>query len=228
MSCLPPEKTLAIDAGLFEPYDNETVRWYAETVRRYGYDHRGLGFRNRSSQDKRFEALLSLGELDGRSVLDVGCGFGDFLAFLDRRGIRARYTGLDVCAPMNERCRERFAGRDAQFDVADALVYEPRMSYDFVVASGIFGLDAPGARERIRPTLERLFAWCDIGMGVNFLSTRSPSPVEGRVYVDPCDALALGFELTPAARLDHNYLPNDFTLQLFKTPGWEGEKASTP
>ena len=211
MSCSPPE--------------NETVRWYAEKVRRYGYDHRGLGFRTRSSQEKRFEALLALGDLDGASVLDVGCGFGDLLAFLDERGVGARYTGLDVCAPMIDRCRERFAGRDATFAVGDVLDFDPGAPYDFVVASGIFGLDAPGARDRIGPTLERMFAWCRIGVSVNFLSTRSPAPVEGRVYVDPCEALAMGLALTPAARLDHNYLPNDFTLQLFKTPGWVGEKA---
>ena len=214
MSSLPPE--------------NETVRWYADKVRRYGYDHRGLGFRTRSAQEKRFEALLSLGELDGRSVLDVGCGFGDLLAFLDERGIRARYTGLDVCAPMIERCRDRFAGRDVHFAVADVLDYEPGHEYDFVVASGLFGLDAPGARERIRPTIARLFAWCSEAMAANFLSTKSAAPVEGRVYVDPCEALAMGLELTPAARLDHTYLPNDFTLQLFKTPRWEGEKARAP
>jgi SAM-dependent methyltransferase len=211
MSCSPPE--------------NETVRWYAEKVRRYGFDHRGLGFRTRSSQEKRFEALLALGELDGRSVLDVGCGFGDFLAFLEERGIRARYTGLDVCAPMIDRCRERFAGHDVEFATADVLDFEPGEQFDFVVASGIFGLDAPGARDRIRPTLARMFAWSRVSMATNFLSTRSPAPVAGRVYVDPCDALAMGFELTPAARIDHNYLPNDFTLQLFKTPGWAGEKA---
>jgi len=213
MSCSPP--------------DNETVRWYVDKVRRYGFDHRGLGFRTRSAQEKRFEALLSLGELDGRSVLDVGCGFGDFLAFLDKRGIRARYTGLDVCAPMIERCKAVYAGRrDAEFVVADVLDHEPARQYDFVFASGIFGLDAPGARDRIRPTIERLFAWSRVGMAVNFLSTRSPAPVEGRVYVDPCDALAMGLALTPAARLDHNYLPNDFTLQLYKSPAWDGEKAS--
>ncbi|HET9652143.1 MAG TPA: class I SAM-dependent methyltransferase [Usitatibacter sp.] len=212
MSCSPP--------------DNETVRWYADKVRRYGFDHRGLGFRTRSSQERRFEALCAVGELDGRTVLDVGCGFGDLLAFLERRGIRARYTGLDVCAPMIDRCRERFGGNDARFVVADVLDFMPDGQYDYVLASGIFGLDAPGARQRIRPTLERMFAWCRIGMAANFLSGRSPAPVEGRVYVDPGEALALGFALTPALRLDHNYLPNDFTLQLFRSPAWAAEKAS--
>ena len=214
MSCSPP--------------DNETVRWYADKVRRYGFDHRGLGFRTRSSQEKRFDALCALGGLDGRSVLDVGCGFGDFLAFLERRGVRPVYTGLDVCAPMIERCRQRFEGHGARFVVGDVLDFEPPQPYDYVVASGIFGLDAPGARDRIRPTLRRMFGWCRDGMAANFLSARSPAPAEGRVYVDPCEALAMGLELTPAVRLDHNYLPNDFTLQLFKTPAWEGEKARAP
>jgi len=29
-------------------------------------------------------------------------------------------------------------------------------------------------------------------------------------------------------RLDHTYLPNDFTVHLFKTPAWQGEKAKAP
>ena len=73
----------------------DAARWYADKVRTYGYDHRGLGFRNQSSQAKRFEAMLALGDLDGARILDVGCGFGDFLAYLSERGIETEYTGLE-------------------------------------------------------------------------------------------------------------------------------------
>jgi SAM-dependent methyltransferase len=205
----------------------DTARWYADKVRTYGFDHRGLGFGHKSSQTKRFEALLALGELDDARILDVGCGFGDFLAFLDERGIETAYTGLDICEPMVERCRERFERRTglraARFLSGDALQFEPDDTYDYVVASGLFGLDSVGARERIRPTLERLFAWARIGTGVNFLSTCSPRPAEERIYVDPCKALEAGLALTPAARIDHTYLPNDFTLFLYKTPAWRDD-----
>jgi SAM-dependent methyltransferase len=203
------------------PPDIDTGRWYADKVARHGYDHRGLGFRTRSSQEKRFEALLALGDLDGRTVLDVGCGFGDFLAYLQGRGIRARYTGMDICEPMIRRCHERFVGTEARFHVGDVLSWDPEEAPDFVVASGIFGLDTRGARSRIRPTLLRMFDWARVGMAANFLSQRSPEPVEARVYVDPADALEMAFALTPAVRLDHSYLPNDFTLYLDKTPAWE-------
>jgi hypothetical protein len=70
-------------------------------------------------------------------------------------------------------------------------------------------------------------AWSSMGCAANFLSTRAPVLADARVYVDPCDALEIAFALTPAVRLDHSYLPNDFTLYLFPAPPWEAEKAST-
>lgn len=203
------------------PPEIETRRWYAEKVARHGFDHRGLGFRTRTSQELRFGALLGLGDFHGCTLLDVGCGFGDFLAFLRDHGIEPRqYVGIDICEPMVRRCRERFEGSAARFEVADVLEWQPREAPDFVVASGIFGLDARGARARIRPTLRRMFAWARGGMAANFLSQRSLEPAEARVYVDPAEALEMAFALTPSVRLDHSYLPNDFTIFLDKTPGW--------
>ena len=210
MSALPPE---------------HTQRWYASKVSQYGYDHRGLGFRNRSSQEKRFEALMTLGDFEGQSVLDVGCGFGDFLTFLEQRGVSPVYSGIDVCEPMVERCRECFPLHCENFHRADVLDYQPAHTYDYVVASGLFGLDSPGARERIVPTLERMFSWCRKGVAVNFLSTRYDNPMEGRVYIDPAKALEAALALTPAVRLDHDYLPNDFTLHLLRVPGWHRGEA---
>ena len=203
------------------PPEIDTSRWYADKVARHGYDHRGLGFRTRSSQELRFDALLALGDFHGRSVLDVGCGFGDFLVHLRDHGIETRYTGIDLCEPMVRRCRERFQGSAAAFHVADVLEWEPDEAPDFVVASGIFGLDASGARERIRPTLRRMFGWARIGMAANFLSRHSLAPVPARVYVDPSEALEMAFALTPGVRLDHSYLPNDFTIHLDKIPAWQ-------
>ena len=210
-------------AGVSSLRLEETTRWYEDKVRKYGYDHRGLGFRNRSSQEKRFEALLALGDFQGRRILDVGCGFGDLLEFFMVRGIQPVYSGIDVCKPMIERCRERFQGDVAHFMCADVLTYEPEEQYDYVVASGLFGLDTEGARERIRPTLERLYGWSRIGTAVNFLSANYPKPVDGRIYVEPGKALEAGLVLTPAVRIDHSYLPNDFTLHLYKTPAWEAD-----
>ena len=208
MSSLPPE---------------QTARWYEDKVRRYGFDHRGLGFRNKSSQDKRFEALMELGDFDGARVLDVGCGFGDFLGYLRERGVEVAYTGIDICRPMIDRCRERFDDADAIFRVADVMDFAPTDEYDYVVASGLFGLDADSSRDRIRPALDRMFSWAQEGLAANFLSTRAPQQADGRIYVDPGKALEAALDLTPSAKLSHAYLPNDFTLYLYRKPAWQQE-----
>ena len=126
--------------------DAETTRWYEDKVRRFGYDHRGLGFRSRSSQERRFEALLGLGDFHGRTLLDVGCGFGDFLQFLEERGIRPSYTGLDICEPMIRRCRERFASAGAGERRLRKLAAQPMRLHEFMRSSvGAMRSRTPGA-----------------------------------------------------------------------------------
>jgi SAM-dependent methyltransferase len=156
----------------------------------------------------------------------VGCGFGDLLPWLRRRRMQpAEYTGLDLCRPMIEHCEEKFADEcasgAARFETVDAFDYRPRSRYDFVVASGIFGYAARGTRSRVRHTIERMFSWCREGLAVNFLSRHAPRRIRGRLYLDPCEQLAHALELTPAVRLDHTYMPNDFTLFLYRTPPWQ-------
>jgi len=203
--------------------DSETTRFYESHVRRFGYGYRALGFGRRSSQERRFGALAAVGSFHGASVLDVGCGFGDFLAWLRARGVQPRYTGLDLTASMIERCRRRFSDGDARFVVGDALTWQPDpgAQYDYVIASGIFGYHAKDTRARIQPTLERLFGIAGTGIAVNFLSGCAPTRSPGRLYVHPADVLQYALRLTPAVRLDHTYMPNDFTLCMYRTPAWE-------
>ena len=202
------------------PLDSQTTRFYESHVRRYGYTCRALGFGRRSSQEKRFAAIATLGSFHRKRILDVGCGFGDLLAWLRARDIEPDYTGLDICKPMIERCRARF-GRSAQFVIGDALTFVTDYTWDYIIASGIFGYNARDTRARLQPTLERLYDLSRIGLAVSFLSRRAASRSPNRFYVHPSDVLQFGLNLTPAVRLDHTYLPNDFTVCLYRTPPWE-------
>ena len=205
----------------------ETVRFYESRVRRYGYGYRALGFGRRSSQSRRFAAAVAIGDLHGKRVLDMGCGFGDLLAWLHERGVRPQYTGVDISAPMVERCQQRFAGRDdARFEIGDALTWLPERCerFDYVIASGIFGYASPDAQKRVRPTMERLFEMSRIGLSVNFLSRSAATRSAERLYVRPADVLDYALTLTPSVRLDHTYMPNDFTLSLYRTPAWTQEQ----
>ena len=77
-------------------------------------------------------------------------------------------------------------------------------------------------------SIARMLAWSRVGAAANFLSARSPAPAEGRVYVEPASVLEAALALTPAVRLDHGYLPNDFTIHLYKTPAWARPEGNSP
>jgi SAM-dependent methyltransferase len=203
--------------------DGPAIReWYGVQARTFGNDFRSLGFNQQASQSKRFAALCELGDFTGQRVLDVGCGLGHFIDYLQENDRVPDYTGVDITPEFIEQAKTRLAGRkNCRFEVADTLEFQPASSYDYVVASGIFGLHSEDAEQRIEPTLRRLFSWAQTGVAVNFLSSRAESHAEGRLYVDPARLLSLALNLTPAVRLNHSYLPNDFTLYLYRTPPWK-------
>ena len=95
-----------------------------------------------------------IGDVSGRTVLDVGCGDGELAVELSKRG--AKVTGIDVSARMIESARERAQqhGADVTLKVATAqdLPFAPH-AFDVVVAVTVlcFVEDAaPVLRETVR------------------------------------------------------------------------------
>lgn len=209
--------------------DVERLRdFYKERVRTHGLTHQGMGFNRRESQLRRFEVLASVGDLHGKRVLDVGAGLGDFLVYLWDRGIVPDYTGLDVCEHFVEACRERFrepGPGPATFVAGDILDFVASEPFDYVVSSGIFGYLTASAVARVAPTLSFLFSLCRRGAAVNFLSARAEQRAPDRLYLPARDLLDVAFELTPAVVLRHDYLPNDFTLLLYRERSWDTARA---
>ena len=86
----------------------ETINRYCERLKIFGYDPRTLGWGDREQQHYRFAQTLA-GPVDfkARTVLDIGCGFGDYRNFLQEVGISvAAYKGWDLNADLiNEASR---------------------------------------------------------------------------------------------------------------------------
>ena len=73
-----------------------TVEKYRKGYAEHGYSPKTLGW-DKGRQDIRFEVLLSFFECRGKSILDIGCGFGDLNRVLARKtGGAYSYTGVDL------------------------------------------------------------------------------------------------------------------------------------
>ena len=194
--------------------DRENVRLYTERVERYGADVKSVNWGSRESQRARFAVFADLLPLDGCSVLDVGCGAGDFLQWLEQSGIDVRYTGLDITPAMIDVCGERFPS--ATF-LAGSLTDPPAdlaPAYDIVVASGIFTYRPTDPLEYVFETVSRMFERSTVGAAFNALSAWTPVPDPEDTVIDPAEALAFCTTLTPWVALRHDYMPHDFTIAL--------------
>jgi len=172
-----------------------------------------LGWSTPWSQEVRFEALAAIGDLSGRTVLDVGCGRGDLCGWLRERYEGVMYRGVDLHAGMIDLARKAYP--DAEFTVRDVLEDDSVDEADYVVSSGLFALTVNVETEFVDAMLARMMALAREGVAVNFLSNRTPGPEDPRCrYSDPADILARAFRLTDHVTLKHDYKPNDFTIHL--------------
>lgn len=177
----------------------------------------------RKGQRLRFEAFLTTHDLSGRSVLDLGCGVGDFFDRLRARKITADYHGLDTSPEMIRRARQRFP--DGRFDEGD--ISGVTRSYDYTVAFAIHNARVDRGREILEETLRRQFAAAAIASHMSLLTDRYRAFDSHLQAWRAEEILTLALSLTPYVMLRHDYLPNDFSVTLYRRPLIDSDPALT-
>jgi 2-polyprenyl-3-methyl-5-hydroxy-6-metoxy-1,4-benzoquinol methylase len=94
----------------------------------------------RKSMRLRFEkSIAGCNPIEGKSVLDVGCGPGHYSITLAQRGA-ARVVGIDFAEGMlqlaTEHARKVGVGETCKFMVADFYAYPPQELFDYVIVMG--------------------------------------------------------------------------------------------
>jgi trans-aconitate methyltransferase len=175
-----------------------------------------LGFRGGESQQKRFEILAAVAEsMDGRSVLDVGCGHGDFKACLDGKFHGYSYIGIDQMAEFIQEARVRYGQRPAcYFCISDFTAAELPQA-DYVFASGVLGYKCADSGFYFA-MIEKMFNAANITLAFNMLDAAVFPAHPLLTGHDAETVLAYCKTLSPQARLIRGYLEDDFTLVLPK------------
>ena len=171
---------------------------------------------SKRTQRMRFEVFVSFHDLRGKSVLDVGCGVGDLCGHLQERGIDCEYTGFDVSPEMIRRCRERFPG--VRFESGDILEWSPGQPFDYTIAVGIHNIKIEGGRELLEGITRRQFELCRVAAHVSILTDRYSGFAPHIQAWRAEEILTIALKITPYVVLRHDYLPNDFSLTLYREP----------
>lgn len=189
---------------------------YDRQCAKYSHPVKAVGWLSEETQQKRFDTLASVGNLDRRTVLDIGCGVGGFYGYLTTRGIKPHYTGIDLSEKMIEVAKESYPG--AAFLQADLFSLSASRPFDYVVSSGAFNIRIRWQWKYITTAISRMFSLASTAVAFNGLSSYTDENRKDPFffYYDPLKLTSFCFTLTSGVKLVHHYLPNDFTLFLYK------------
>ena len=192
------------------------VASYSERLAKHGVAEQtrnpGRGNRRRVQH----EVHASVGDLRGKTVLDLGCGLATFYAYLKAQGIHVRYVGYDIVEPFIASNRARFP--EASFKLSDVSCDPITDRAGFAILCQVFNNRYAAANndEVVKHLTAKAFAAVSTAVSLdlrtNYVSYEEP----GLYYYSPEEMFSFAKSLTPFVKLRHDYLPYDFTLTLFK------------
>lgn len=200
-----------------------TVERYSERYNKFGRHVHTLGWGSVDQQNYRFSQVFRAVGLEGKSVLDIGCGFGDFLSNCSSlRCEVSSYTGWDINPDLIAEAKKLHNNHTfSVLNLADVDDLAPVAEVGIML--GVLNLNFKKTYDNItysKMMIKKAFAAVSETLVVDFLSLyRTPDyPEEDFVfYHNPADMLAYALELTPNVRLLHDYSPipqKEFMLVL--------------
>jgi SAM-dependent methyltransferase len=198
-----------------DPYSkDQLLSFYNFHLKKFGDRPEALRW-TPQGQLKRYHTFLDVApDLNGKKVLDYGCGTADFYKFLKRRNIRVRYTGVDINENFIDIARSKYP--ECAFSVMNIDDDPLEEFYDYIFICGVFNLRVPGVQDDLRNALINLFKHCNKGLALNALSSHTPVKDVELNYTSPEEMVKFSLEnLSPSLALRHDRIENDFTLCVY-------------
>jgi len=200
-----------------------TVERYSTRYKKLGKHVHTLGWGTEEQQIHRFSQVFRANRLDGKHVLDIGCGFGDFYTSCISADCKlSHYTGWDINSDLISEARTQHS--QSTFSVVNLAEIEELVPVAEVgVMLGVLNLNFKDSYDNLeysKMMIKKAFSSVSETMIIDFLSIyRAPDyPEQDFIfYHDPAEMLAFALELTPNVKLLHDYAPipqKEFMLVL--------------
>jgi SAM-dependent methyltransferase len=183
-----------------------------------------VGWGSYADQSLRFDMLFRGIDIKGKVILDVGCGLGDLVGWLDERtGGDFTYIGVDIAAKLLNDARKRFGSHKCQFLEGEILGLElPQV--DISVLSGTLSAKMPNISDYAQSVLLRMYELSQDWSCANFLSTYVDFELEKNQHYRPEEVFTWARQISSKINLFHDYPLYEFTLQIARETPMEERK----
>lgn len=196
---------------------NRIKKEYQERYKKYGLDPRSLYWKKLGASHQRFRQIWAEIDFDGKSVLDVGCGFGEMGKFLSKRYKGVDYTGIDIVPEFITDAKKLYP--KLKFVEGDYFKKPIGKMFDVVIASGTLNSNVENNLEYRKKAIKTMFTHAKKVLVFNMLGGY-PQPINDKKsnvwYADSLEILKDCMSLTRRVILRHHYNPKDFTIFMYR------------
>jgi SAM-dependent methyltransferase len=216
---LPPEKDAMLPTESESPLHGTDV---AAVIARYKnrIDHHGVSLESMASggaEKQRIRHAIHATALRGANpaILDVGCGIGQFYAFLKGQGLACQFTGYDIVPEYVEYCKAHYG--DAAFEGRNIFTDGIDGVFDSVVISqSLNNRYCQSDNMTVLATaLEVAFRHTRVSVSVDMLSSYVDYELPDLYYYRPEEVFRIAKGICRRVCLRHDYRPFEFCIQLF-------------
>ena len=188
---------------------------YRKSFSLHGESPKSLQWKNYKSAANRYREIIADLDIDGKSVLDVGCGMGDLLPYLYSKTNNFDYLGVDIVPEFIEVAKKRYEGHD--FRILNPFKEEMAEKFDVIVLCGALNANKNNWLNERFQKVSKLYSLANEEVVFNMAGGFGEIPIDERVaYARIPEVIDFCSTLSSRIILRAHYNSRDFTVLLFK------------
>lgn len=202
----------------------KSLNLYKQKFEKFGVDSRSLQWKTKGAAHQRFRQFWSEIDFDNKSVLDIGCGFGEMGNFLTKRYKNVVYKGVDIMPEFIESGKKLYPQLTLETEdfFTQTKPINSNSKFDVLICSGALNSNFGDKQENIefrKNAIKRMFDdtanICAFNMSGGHPAKENS--IENNIwYADSLEILEYCMSLTRRVILKQNYHPTDFTIFMYK------------
>jgi len=187
----------------------DSEKFYTSAIDMHGITAKGVNWTSKETQEIRFDVILDMLPNKINSLVDAGCGFGDFYTYMNKKNRTPKsYIGIDSLIDMYS-----IASSNTAQEIIIADITKDKIPFaEYYVCSG-----AMNVLDKFETYLfmRNCFLACGTGFIFNILHGEDKS--ETYNYFSTCQIQNIAKELKVThVQIKTDYLDNDITVGFFK------------
>jgi ubiquinone/menaquinone biosynthesis C-methylase UbiE len=184
---------------------------YTELFQNHGIKPASLGW-PKGRQKLRFKIMSEIGEIKNSKVLDIGCGFGDFLTYLNVKKRNVEYTGIDI-NPIFIKIAKSIHS-NGSFLKRDIEITKFSKKFDWSFAIGTTNMK--GNYDYVEDLMKEMLRISKKGIAMDFMSSYVDFKRKGSSHFKPEKIFKIAKKLSKRVVIRHDYLPFEFCVYIYK------------